>query len=154
MYTANGIFASVSESLKNKQLQNKKTQTKMTQKNKKTKNNLYFDPCVFFKILKHKIQLTFVTYVYALKLKQHNLLTPERYYFSGSCRLFKSPGKQFMFYNNNKVQKIRPVLIICILRRSSTVTRKEKKREKISCIIITTKLIALLSSDLSPPDNI
>ena len=92
------------------------------------KTNLYFDPRVFFKILKHIIQLTFVTYVYALKFKQHNVLTSEQYNLSGSCRLLKSPGKQFMFYNNNKVQKIRPLLIICILRRSSTVTRKEKKQ--------------------------
>ena len=94
------------------------------------KTNLYFDPRVFFKILKHKIQLTFVTYVYALKFKQHNVLTSEQYNLSGSCRLLKSPGKQFMFYNNNnKVQKIRPLLIICILRRSSTVTKKEKKKK-------------------------
>ena len=59
------------------------------------KPNLYFDPCVFFKNLKHKIQHIFVTFVYTLKLKQDNALriffflfmvasTPEQYNLSGT----------------------------------------------------------------------
>ena len=44
----------------------------------------HVDPCVFFKNLQHKIQLIFVTFVYALKLKRDNVLTPEQYNLSGT----------------------------------------------------------------------
>ena len=51
------------------------TITKENIKNDARKTTFILIHVYFFKNLKHKIQLTFVTFVYALKLKQDNVLT-------------------------------------------------------------------------------